>query len=145
MVFQGVDSEFRRLVQIMGESHHQLHKEYGDMEIFLLPPKNGKFGLGVYLANKDIWYSRFVYNVFRDNGVFPDFIPDTETKHILPHFLQESTIQMYLREASRFVDIRVCKATLRFAATTKQPQVVYFCQHLAVGSTAYTEVHRKLK
>lgn len=51
---------------------------------------------------------------------------------------------MYLREANRFLDVRVAKAVLRYAAP-KQPQVVYFCQYIAIGATVYTEIHRKLK
>jgi hypothetical protein len=72
----------------MSEIYYDLHKEYTDIEIFILPPKKSSFGLALYLANKDIWYSRFVYNVFREGGLFPDFTPDSDTKQILPHFLQ---------------------------------------------------------
>jgi hypothetical protein len=45
---------------------------------------------------------------------------------------------MYLREASRFLDVKVFKAILRLGTSNKPPQTVYFCQYVQIGMSVYT-------
>lgn len=88
ILFQGSDAEFRKVVQVIAEVYLTNYKDFAGLELYVLPAKGSKFALATYLANRDIWYSRFIYNVFRDGNLFPDFIPDVDTKEILPQFLQ---------------------------------------------------------
>jgi hypothetical protein len=65
---------------------------------YLLPVPDGSCSLAEYLSYKDIWYKRYVYNVFKERLIFPYVgLDDPEFKDSFPSYLYNKTVQTYLR------------------------------------------------
>jgi len=73
-------------------------KEMQKISFYLVPVRDGECALARYLAYKDIWYRRYVYNVFRERTIFPGIShDDPEIGDSFPAYLFNKTIQMYIR------------------------------------------------
>jgi len=85
-------------------------KEYQKFAFYLVPIKDGDCYLAEYLASKDLWYRRFVYNVFRERTLFPVvYLDDPEIQDTFPFYLFTKTLHMYIRSAQRKVPFQIFK------------------------------------
>ena len=63
-----------------------------------MPTKRWSCAVAEYISKKDLWYRRFVYNVFREKILFPDIgIEDPNCKDSFPGYLFNKSLQMYIR------------------------------------------------
>jgi hypothetical protein len=87
--------------------------EYQKFAFYILPVRDGDCHLAEYLSYKDIWYRRYLFNVFREKTLFPYVsIEDPEIKDTFPSYLFTKTLHMYIREARRKVPIQIFQCSL---------------------------------
>ena len=85
------------------------------VRVFYIPSDDykNKQGISLYLSSKDIWYRRFIFNIFRHKMIYPFIYPCQEAENLLPYELFKKTVQMYLREAKSTFPLRVYKCHLK--------------------------------
>lgn len=84
------------------------------LDIYILPIKKYTSSIARYIAGKDLWYKRFVYNVFKEKTLYPDIsIMDEKIKDCFPSYLLNKSLQMYIREADKILPIQIYKCILK--------------------------------
>jgi hypothetical protein len=82
--------------------------EYQKIALYILPVQDSVNSIAEYLSFKDLWYRRYVYNIFREKMLFPYVsMEDPEFKDSFPNYLYNRTIQMYIREGHRKVPFQI--------------------------------------
>jgi hypothetical protein len=71
-VFVGNDSDlFKLLNKICPYLSSLSPMEYQKVAFYLVPINEGDSFLAEYLSYKDIWYKRYLYNIFREKTLIP--------------------------------------------------------------------------
>jgi hypothetical protein len=73
--------------------------EYRQLQVYYLPKpeESHRQEIGSYIAAKDIWYRRFVYNVFKEKVLFPYLDMGSTNKKLFPSYLAGKSLHMYLK------------------------------------------------
>lgn len=94
------------------------------------------------MSYKDLWYRRFVYNVFKERTLFPVVsLDDPEVKDTFPAYLYNKTIQMYVREAQRKIPFQIFSCDMEFGENM-EPKTIYFINHVLMGASLECEGFR---
>jgi hypothetical protein len=91
------------------------------------------------LSLKDLWYKRFVYNVFKDRILFPDIDVTEKNKDIFPNYLFNKALQNYIREAERVIPIQIYKCVLKLKEVEEE-EIIYFSSYLLLGISSDVEI-----
>lgn len=84
----------------------------------------------------DLWYKRYVYNIFRERLIFPYVsAEDPEIKDTFPMYLYIKSVHMYLREAERKVPFQIfqCDLSLIDREGKTETKTVYFLSSILMG------------
>lgn len=102
--------------------------------------REGDCYLAEYLSYKDIWYRRYLYNVFRERTIFPYVsIDDPEINDTFPSYLYTKTLQMYIREAKRKVPIQIFQCSMEMV-NGSETRTFYLVNQLLMGASMECEV-----
>jgi hypothetical protein len=69
--------------------------------------------LGAYLAHRDAWFRRFVFNVEGGKMLYPYLETSELNKELFPFSMFRRNIELYLREASHVMPFRLYRCWLK--------------------------------
>ena len=89
--------------------------------------------LAAYIAKYDSWYSQFIYNPCVAEHFYPEC---KQLKHEnLPGMLMSKVLQSYIKEATRYLNVRLFKCCLEFQEK-KKAENIFFCRSIEMGLSA---------
>jgi hypothetical protein len=63
-------------------------------EIYYVPKEEAtnRSGVGYYLSHRDVWFRRFVFNVFGDKMLYPHLEINNRNKDLFPFYVHKRNI-----------------------------------------------------
>jgi len=160
LICLGNDVQFSKFVnqyaqmweQLNSKEYSKLHKSISKIEIrmYLIPLEFNT--LAQYIATYDDVYNQEIFIPFIKDPLLPKLTPEAYKKGITVkeamnfkkdwkatdiQSARDRQIQLYLREAIRFMNVKVCKAELIKSSKTYEPFTIYFVYRAEIGSTSY--------
>lgn len=159
IVCVGNDMQFNKFVNQYAQTWELLNtKEYSklynvntkvEVRMYLIPHEFNS--LAQYIATYDDVYNQEIFTPFIKDPLLPKLNPEVQKKgpsadegtHLKPQWkathiqaARDRQVQVYLREAVRFVHAKVCRAEL--VKGQDEPVIVYFvCRAEVGGSSSY--------